>query len=121
MRLDVPLTTHHQPSQESPMKKVHHLVLLKFKASTTPQTISDLYVALARLQHVISGLESFCGGPYSSPEGLNQGFSHGFVMTFADAEARNRYLTHREHEKVKETFLPAVENVIAFDFEGGES
>jgi hypothetical protein len=38
-------------------------------------------------------------------------------MTFADAGARDVYLTHPEHEKVKSEFLPLVEAAVAFDFE----
>ena len=90
------------------MKKVHHLVLLKFKPDTPATTIAELFEALARLQTVIPGIAHFCGGAYSSPEGLNQGFTHGFTMTFTGAEARNRYLSHAEHERVKEQFLPGV-------------
>jgi len=97
--------------------KVHHLVLLKFKPETTPASIAALFQALARLQTVIPGIEGFRGGAYASPEGLNQGFTHGFVMTFTSAAARNAYLAHAEHERVKEQFLPGVADVIAFDFE----
>jgi hypothetical protein len=37
-------------------------------------------------------------------------------MTFADAAARNEYLIHADHEKVKADFLPMVDKVVAFDF-----
>jgi hypothetical protein len=63
-------------------------------------------------------MSSFRAGVNSSPEGLNQGFTHGFVMAFDDATARDEYLVHPDHEKVKERFLPLVENVLVFDFEG---
>ena len=42
----------------------------------------------------------------SSPEGLDQGYTHGFVMTFADATARDSYLKHPDHEKFKAAALP---------------
>ena len=99
------------------MKKVHHLVLLKFKPDTTPATVAALFEALGRLRTVIPGIEAFRGGPYASPEGLNQGFTHGFAMTFSSVAARDAYLAHPEHERVKEQFLPGVADVIAFDFE----
>ena len=99
------------------MKKVHHLVVLKFKPGTSHTAIADLFAALARLTRVIPGILHYAGGPYASPEGLNQGFTHGFLMTFAGAAARDAYLTHPEHERVKRDFLPSVENVVAFDFE----
>lgn len=99
------------------MKKVQHLVLLKFKSAEAARQWGALYAALAALRKTIPGILAFSGGPYSSPEGLNQGFTHGFVMTFASAADRNRYLDHPDHEQVKRDFLPYVEHVIAFDYE----
>ncbi len=99
------------------MKKVHHLVLLKFKPDTTAETIRALYQALKGLQDVIPGIEHFAGGPYASLEGLNQGYTHGFAMTFTGATARDAYLVHPDHEQVKAQFLPCVAAVVAFDFE----
>ncbi|MGF1578087.1 MAG: Dabb family protein [Gemmataceae bacterium] len=99
------------------MAKVNHMVLIQFKDGTSEQTIAKCFQALAGLQQIIPGIEHFSGGHYSSPEGLNKGFTHAFVMTFHTPEARNTYLPHPEHEKVKEFVLPYVEDVIAFDYE----
>ncbi len=98
------------------MKKVHHIVLVKFKPAKSHRAV-ELLVALEQLRSILPGFLALSGGPYASPEGLNQGYSHGFLMTFVDAAARDCYLSHPEHEKVKQGFLPDLENVIAFDFE----
>jgi len=50
------------------------------------------------------------------PPGAVVGDLHG-GLTFTDAVARDAYLTHPDHEQVKQTFLPDVESVIAFDYE----
>lgn len=103
------------------MPQIKHVVLLKFKSSTSPQKVRELFAALAGLKGKIPGLLDFSGGPYSSGEGLNKGFSHGFVMTFADAASRDAYLPHPEHEKVKQLIFPELEGgldgVVAFDWE----
>lgn len=99
------------------MKKVQHMVLMKFKPETSDGTIAECYAKLAELQSVISGIEHYSGGPYASPEGLNKDFTHGFLMTFTDAAARDAYLPHPEHEKVKELLLTHLADVIVFDFE----
>lgn len=99
------------------MKQVHHLVLVKFKPGHDGQAPA-LFAALAALQRKLLGMLGYRYGPNVSPEGLNQGFTHGFVMTFADAAARDQYLVHPDHEKVKADYLPLLENVIVFDFEG---
>jgi hypothetical protein len=99
------------------MKKIYHLVLVKFPAAKFHR-MADLVMALADLRKRLPGFLSCTGGPYSSPEGLNQGYTHGFVMTFKDAAARDHYLTHPDHEELKAAFLPDLEGVVAFDFEG---
>ncbi len=97
------------------MAKVYHLVLLKF---AKPEKAVELFAALAEFKHQQPRMLEFHGGPYSSPEGMNQGYTHGFMMTFADEQARDEYLTHPEHVTIKDAFLPFLESVIAFDFLG---
>ncbi len=46
-----------------------------------------------------------------------QGLTHGFIMTFADAAARDAYVVHPDHEKFKAAALEMVEDVVIFDFE----
>jgi len=98
------------------MSRVHHMALLRFKPTATEEKVQALWTALAVLKQKLPGILYFAAGPYASPEGLNQGFTHGFLMTFVDAAARDSYLVHPEHERVKENFLPFVENVVVFDF-----
>ncbi len=97
--------------------KIYHVVLVKFPASKTHRA-AELLAALEAFRQRLPGFLSLTGGPYSSPEGLNQGYTHGLVMTFADTATRDIYLTHPGHEKIKQAFLPDLEGVVAFDFEG---
>lgn len=102
------------------MPQVKHVVLLRFRSEVSPETKDEIFAALAGLQDKIPGLLDFSGGPYSSPEGFNKGFTHGFVMTFADEASRDVYLPHPEHEKIKSIVLPALEGgtdgVVSFDW-----
>ena len=99
------------------MKLVHHVVLVTFKPGQD-KLAPALFDALVVLQNKLPGMVGYRYGTNVSPEGLNQGFTHGFVMTFTDAAARDQYLVHPDHEKVKAEYLPHVANVIVFDFEG---
>jgi hypothetical protein len=94
--------------------KVRHIVLLKLKDRSKAD---DLFRALGELQKLIPAMLDYSYGVNSSPEGLAQGYEHAFVMVFADAAARNLYLDHPEHEKVKQQFLPYVESIVVFDYE----
>lgn len=99
------------------MPQIKHMVILKFKPDVPQATIDDLFRQLAGLQDQIAGILDFSGGPYSSEEGLNGGYTHGFCMTFTDAAARDAYLPHPDHEVVKGNIIPNIDGVIAFDYE----
>ena len=96
---------------------IQHVVLLKIKNDVSEEKVSELFTKLAELKELIPGITYFAGGPYSSHEGLNQGYTHGFVMTFDNAQSRDNYLPHPEHERVKGEILPCIDGVVAFDFE----
>jgi hypothetical protein len=99
---------------------IMHIVLLRVRKDVPAKSVDMVFSDLAALKGKIGGLLSFSGGRYSSKEGLDRGFTHGFTMTFADAKARDAYLPHPEHEKVKEKVLGildgGLDGVIAFDY-----
>ena len=99
------------------MAKIKHIGLLKFKGGTSPEQMDQLFAELLDITETIPGIEDYVVGPNNSPEGLNEGYTHGFVMTFTDAGSRDAYLPHAEHERVKALFMPNVEKVLVFDFE----
>lgn len=99
------------------MPEIQHMVLFKFRPEVTPEKITELFNHLAQLQQLIPGITYFAGGPYSSPEGLNQGYTHGFLMTFESVHARDTYLPHPEHELVKTALSQCIDSVLVFDFE----
>lgn len=99
------------------MPQVKHIVLMKFKPETTDNEIGGLIQLLEGLKDEIPGMLDYCGGPYSSPEGFNRGFTHGFIMTFESVEARDNYLPHEGHQRAAEMLIPLVEQTVAFDFE----
>jgi hypothetical protein len=87
-----------------------------FRSITKRLTWQALYLSSG---HLIG----FQCGAYHSPEGLSQGFTHGFTMTFADAAARDAYLPHPLHQAVVAKLLPmldgGLDGVVAFDFIDG--
>ncbi|MDQ6633079.1 MAG: Dabb family protein [Verrucomicrobiota bacterium] len=99
------------------MSKIKHIALLKFKEGTTPEQLDALFGSILDLSENIDGLEDYVSGPNSSPENLDQGYTHGFIMTFRDTAARDAYLVHPEHEQFKQTYIGLVESVAIVDFE----
>jgi hypothetical protein len=95
-----------------------HIVLLKLKEGITESQLETMYQNISELKNKISGILSITYGTNNSPENLNQGFTHGFVVRFKDAEARNNYLPHPDHQRVaKEHIIPITEDVVVFDYD----
>lgn len=99
------------------MSKVKHFGIFKFNPGVTDAQIEHCFSELSGMVGKIPGLLDMIHGPYKSDEGLNDGFTHGFIMTFDSAESRDAYLPHPIHEEVKNLVLPHLERVIVFDFE----
>jgi hypothetical protein len=95
---------------------VQHIALFGFKPGTSSEFIQRTVDELHRLARAIPGITGFTAGANNSPEGLADGLTHGFVMTFKDAAARDAYLSHPEHEKFKVFVLPNIEKVVVFDY-----
>ena len=98
------------------MPQVKHYGVFQFKEGITPAQIENCFAEMHGMVGKIPGLVDMIHGPYDSDEGLNDGFTHGFIMTFESPQARDEYLPHPEHERVKEIVIPCLERVIVFDF-----
>jgi Stress responsive A/B Barrel Domain len=95
---------------------VRHVVHFKFKKEATPQQIDDLCKEFAALPSKIKEIESFEWGTNSSPEALDKGFKHCWVISFKSAKDRDVYLKHPAHEAFVAIVKPIVEDVIVVDF-----
>ena len=94
-----------------------HFGVFQFKPEITQEEIDESFVALSDLTNKIPGLLSVEHGPYKSDEGLNDGFTHGFIMTFDTAESRDSYLPHPDHLQVVDLVQPSLERLVVFDFD----
>ena len=64
-------------------KTLRHVVMFKFKDTATPANIKTVEDAFAQLPKKITTIKSYEWGINSSPEGLNQGLTHCFLLTFS--------------------------------------
>ena len=93
-----------------------HIVLLKPKAEITEDEIGAALDHVQTLQQVIPGIVSVEAGKNLN-ESNNQGYTHGFVMHFIDAEHLKAYAPHPAHQVVSEELLRISESIIDFDIE----
>jgi heme-degrading monooxygenase HmoA len=90
--------------------------MFQFKEGITDIQIEECFSTMKGMIGKIPGFLEMEYGPYNSTEGLNDGYTHGFIMTFESLEAREAYLPHPIHEDVKDLVIPRLERVVVFDF-----
>ena len=97
---------------------LRHIVLFKYRASTSPSETEQVTDAFRALQHLIPGVESFEHGVNTSPENKAHGFTHIYTLTFASADARDTYLPHPAHEAFGALLhqLDILEDVLVVDY-----
>lgn len=98
--------------------QVRHVVVFKYKAGATDAQTQQVTAAFMALKDKIPGVVAIEHGVNHSPEGLNQGFTHAYLVTFVDAKARDAYLPHPEHKKFGEllTSLGILDEVFVVDY-----
>jgi quinol monooxygenase YgiN len=95
---------------------LRHLVLLKFKAEAAPAEVEAIVQAFAALRESIDAVSGLEWGTDVSPEGLAKGFTHAFLLSFADAAARDAYLPHPDHQAFVERLQPLLADVLVIDY-----
>ena len=71
-------------------------------------------------QKKIPQILSYETGTNNSPEGLDKGFTHGFVLTFHSGQDRDDYLIHPHHKDFGKLVGPLLEDVFVVDFWNGQ-
>jgi len=87
-----------QTNAESKAAKVlRHVVLFKFKEDLGEAKVNEVVKAFAALEGKIDQISDFEWGTDVSVENKADGFTHGFVVTFASEKGRDEYLPHPAH------------------------
>ncbi|KAL7936658.1 hypothetical protein V8C35DRAFT_296081 [Trichoderma chlorosporum] len=106
---------------------VIHLVLVAFKEGTSPEAItkasSDLLALKDNCLHATTKtpyIKSVTGGMNNSPEGHNNGLTHGFSFEFSSLEDRAYYLKEDPaHLSLVAKIGPQIGKLTVFDYETG--
>ena len=77
---------------------IRHIVLTKFKSEISEQTITGIYDGLSELTKKLPGAAGFTGGRSESPEQIERGYMHGFVIDFDSWGALKNYAENEEHQ-----------------------
>ncbi len=96
---------------------VRHVVLFGFKKEATPEQIAKVIAGFAGLKNDIPEILDFEWGTDISPEGLQQGLTHCFFLTFAGAKERDAYLVHPKHQEFGGSVGALVDKITVVDYQ----
>ncbi|QEF96810.1 Stress responsive A/B Barrel Domain protein [Stieleria maiorica] len=97
---------------------LRHAVFFSFKDSSSEEDIQGVVDAFAELPSKIDSIIDFQYGVNNSPEGLDDGFTHCFLLTFADDAGRQEYLPHPAHKAFGDVLRPHMKDVFVLDYWG---
>lgn len=103
------------PSDES-VGTLRHVVAFKFKPEVSADQQAQVVESLLSLEKKIDTIVSIESGTNLSPEGLDKGFTHCFIVTFRTEGDRDAYLVHPDHKKFGSLAGPLLADVFVIDF-----
>ena len=95
---------------------LRHIVLFKFKATSKAVDIQKIENAFIALPTKIKEIKDFEWGLNNSPEGLDKGFTHCFLVTFESEADRATYLPHPDHLAFVALLDGHVDDVLVLDY-----
>ncbi|WP_404309120.1 Dabb family protein [Neorhodopirellula lusitana] len=95
---------------------LRHVVMFGFKESSSAEEVQKVVDAFAALPSKIDAIADLEFGVNNSPEGLNDGLTHCFLVSFASEADRETYLPHPAHKAFVEVLKPHLEKVVVIDY-----
>ncbi|MEC7964819.1 MAG: Dabb family protein [Pseudomonadota bacterium] len=100
---------------------IRHIVLINFRAEVSEQEISQMFSALPVLQDFLPGMGAITAGRSDSPEQMERGYMHGFVVDFDSWQSLQAYQDHPKHQALGAKLVAAAEGgidgILVFDLE----
>jgi hypothetical protein len=97
-------------------KVLRHIVMYKFKDGLPQAQIDEVVSTFNKLPSQIEQIIGYEAGTNVSREGKSEGFTHAFVVTFANEADLDTYIKHPAHQAYVNLVKDRREKVIVFDF-----
>ncbi len=110
------ITSQAAAAEKESGKVLRHVVLFKFKEGTTDEQVKTIETAFRALPSKVDAIADFEWGTDVSVENKSEGFTHCFLVTFRDEEARAVYLPHPAHKEFVGIVGPHLEKVLVVDY-----
>ena len=103
-------------TKATPDKVLRHVVMFGFNDNLTEQQVQEIEEAFCALPSQIEEVKGFEWGTDCSPEGLQQGQTHCFFLTFHSDKDRDTYLVHPAHKAFGKLINGKVKAVTVLDY-----
>ena len=103
-------------TQATAPQLLRHVVLFKFLDGTTREQVQSIEAAFRALPAQVREIREFEWGVDRSPEGLSQGYTHCFLVTFLSEKDRDAYLPHPAHRAFVALLQPCLDKVLVIDY-----
>lgn len=98
---------------------IRHIVLIHFKPEVSEGQIAALFAELEAIRSAVPGILAITAGRSESPEKIERGYHHGFVVDFADWPALAAYQAHHDHQalgaKLVDNAIGGLDGILVFD------
>lgn len=97
-------------------KLLRHVVLFGFEDTATSDEVKAIEEKFAALPKEIPFIKAYEWGLDCSPEGLQKGHTHCFLVTFESEADRDAYLVHPAHKELGKMLSGKLKNVTVIDY-----
>jgi len=97
-------------------KELRHVVLFGWKENADTASINRIIKAFRALPGQIKTIKNLEWGVNNSPENLNQGLTHCFLLSFASEKDRDDYLVDPVHKAFTQLLPGTLEKVTVLDY-----
>ena len=102
--------------QNQPKQVLRHVVMFGWQEGTDATYINTIVTAFSNLPKKITEVKAFEWGTNNSPENLNKGLTHCFLLTFNTEAERDYYLIHPDHKAFTKLLNASLDKVTVFDY-----
>ena len=110
------LTTAQDGANNKEKSVYRHVVMFQFKEDVSKNQVTEVEEAFMALQGQIDPIVDIEFGTNVSPEELNDGLTHCFLVTFKNKAGLEVYLPHAAHQKFVDLVKPRLEKVMVIDY-----
>jgi Stress responsive A/B Barrel Domain len=114
--MSISISAQVKKAKSAPVKLLRHVVLFKFKETSSADDVKKVEDAFRALPSQIKEIKGLEWGKNNSPENINQGFTHCFFVTFKSEKDRDNYLPHPAHKAFGKILGPHLDKVLVIDY-----